>query len=224
MKKITFIFLIISLSSVHAQLIDVLQGHIGTAIFQGSERPNFQTGKPENIYGEFAPAQIVGFGGTKFLTDKFQLNVQLEFLNTFKPNYNMVSQKTGANIKYNFIAPDIYRFSPYIFVGGSYSFILLSQRNFIRKYTPPAEYSKGGVAIDEITYRENEYDFLAPVLGIQGGAGLDINVFEVVSVFGEYTYNYQYTTRSGLQNQFTSYNKSNLEYYQICFGVRLYMY
>lgn len=225
MKKFLLLFILISTLS-KAQIIDVLQGHIGTAIFPTDEKINFNTGKPENIYAGFAPAQVLGLGGTKFITDKIQLCATFDIMNTFKNHYNLIAQKTALNVKYNFIAPDIYRFSPYIFLGGNYSFIFLSQSNFIRNYTPPSDYKGGtsGIEVNEITYRENEYQFLSPVLGGQGGIGVDINVFEVISVFGELQYNYLYTTKSGLQNEFTSYNKSDFIYYQLNTGVRLYLY
>ncbi len=226
-----FIYLFLGICfSVNAQIIDVLQGHIGTAIFPVTESLNFQSGKPENIYGAYAPAQTLGLGASKFLTDKWQLNGTAEVMNTFKPNYNLISQKTSLNLKYNLIAPDVYRFSPYLIGGGNFSIIYLSQGNFVREYIPGGEYDgAGNVNVQQITYREPSYNFSSFAYGGSIGGGLDINVFEIVSIFGELTYNYILTTKSGLQTEYNKYNvgfenKADLAYTSFNVGVRLYMY
>lgn len=225
MKKILVLLFTLFSFLGNAQIIDVLQGHIGTAIFPPTESINFQTGKPDNIYGAFAPAQTLGVGGTKFITDKIQVNGTIEIMNTFKDHYNLFSQKTSLNLKYNFIAPDIYRFSPYLIGGGNYSYLILDQSGFVREYVPPGDYDgENYVDIEQITYRESDYTFFGPAYGWNIGAGLDVNVFEVVSVFGEFSYNTIYTTRSSLQNNITSYNKSDMTYTSLNFGVRLYLY
>ncbi len=229
--KITFLAVLLGcgIQNMEAQLIDVLQAHIGTAIFPATESLYFESGKPTNIYGAYAPAQTLGLGASKFLTDKFQLNANVEFMNTFKPHYNLISQKTSLNIKYNFIAPDVYRFSPYIIGGGNCSFIWLVQSDFKREYITPDGYSEDGVKVSQITTVEPTLKLPAPAFGGSIGAGLDINVFEVVSVFGEVTYNYIFTKETSIQSNYNLYNsqspnKSNLTYTSINFGVRLYMY
>ncbi|MFN0047889.1 MAG: hypothetical protein ACKVOU_02060 [Cytophagales bacterium] len=232
MKKIilSLVAIILMAEISNAQIIDVLQVHIGTAIFPSTESLNFQSGKPENIYGAYAPAQILGFGASKFLTDKIQLNAVAEVMNTFKPNYNLISQKTALNVKYNVIAPDIYRLSPYVIGGGSVNFIYLSQSGFTREYETPNDYDGvRNVDINRITYNEDSYRFFSPAAGANIGVGLDVNVFEVVSVFGEFSYNYIFTTRSGLQTEYNKYNagfenKADFTFTSLNFGVRLYMY
>lgn len=228
--KIVLVSLFVGISLLsQAQIIDILQGHIGTAFFPEDENIDFQTGRPQNIYAGFAPAQIVGVGGSKFLTDKFQLNGHIEVMNTLKQYYQILSQKTTVNLKYNFIAPDIYRFSPYVLLGGNFNVLLLDQQGHSREYTPTAEYSgPRNPQVNSIQFREPNFRFLAPAFGVNGGLGLDVNVFEVISVFGEFSYTRVFTTRSNMDRQYNNFNltksKTDLTYLSFTAGIRLYMY
>lgn len=232
MKKYvsTFLVCFLGVYQIQAQIIDVLQVSVGTAFFPETESLNFVSGKPENIYGAYKPAQTLGFGASKFLTSKWQLLANAEVMNTFKSNYNLVSQKTALNIKYNILAPDIFRLSPYIIGGGSLSLIYLSQSGFTREYVTPADYDGvRNVDIQRITYNEDSYKFFSPAGGANIGVGLDVNVFEIISVFGELSYNRIFTTSSGLQDEYNKYNKgfenkADLIYTSLNFGLRVYMY
>ncbi|MDX2197283.1 MAG: hypothetical protein NW207_12790 [Cytophagales bacterium] len=227
MKKyiVLILFIYLAVGSSHAQLIDIFQGHMGTAIFPTDAQINFETGKPDNLYAGYFPAQVFGVGASKFITDKIQIILTTDFQNTFKKNYSIIFSKTYFGLKYSILAPDIYRIAPYLTGGGNFLFVRMSQSNFTLEYIPPAEYSGiNKVKINEIEYRENNYNFTSPVFGAAGGIGVDINVYNNLSVFAEANYNYNFAKQSGMQNEFTTYNKAQFTYINMITGIRLYMY
>ncbi len=227
MKAIKYLFLIcIATIQTHAQLIDVFQAHVGSSIFPASEQINLQTGKPDNIYGGFTPALVLGVGVTKFITDKFQVVGRLDIMGSQKPNYSLNLINTSINLKYSIISPDIYRLSPYIIAGGNFMYVTLNQSSFTRLYEPDGNYNgQNGIVYNQITYREPQYSFFSPMFGVNAGIGLDINVYNNISIFFESTYQFNFAKDSGIQNnKIIDYNRSDLVFIPIIGGVRVYMY
>ncbi|MDX2189501.1 MAG: hypothetical protein SFY32_06540 [Bacteroidota bacterium] len=229
MKYIIFyLFTFFIILNSNAQLVDVLQVHAGTAVFPQNPDNDPITFKPKNLYAGFGPGQIIGVAASKFLTDKFILSAEAEVMRTNKPNYGLLTAKVGGSIKYNIIAPDVYRFSPYLKLGGNAMFITISQGTFDSENNTGDEYPKNSaqyVQVDKITNREQSFTlYNAPVLGGFISAGLDVNVWDKYSIFGEYQYNYNLAKSSTLIQEYFPYNKSDFVFQSFIAGLRVYMY
>lgn len=233
MKNILYpiIFLMTSLA-LQAQVLDVLQFHIGSGIFPQDEKRDFNTGKPTNLYAGFEQSAALGAGFTKFITDKVQLVGLVENLTALKPNYFLNMTRTNLNLKYSFLSPDIYRFAPYITAGGNASYFILTQSDFSRDYIPDTEYNGGpqGVDYNTITYRENNFEFFTPMFGVNGGLGVDVNIYNKYSVFVEAILDHNFAKQTSIQENYSKVNyelvqnTSELQFVLIRSGLKIYMY
>ena len=227
MKQTFFIIVTILIFSINSycQLIDVLQAHVGTAIFP-NDLTTDREGRLTNIYSNYNPGQVIGISATKFITDKLQLGVGIEFMRTQKKeSYTMNVTKTSLIVKYNILAPDVYRFSPYLIANGNYLFVNMTQQEFTFNRKP--ENTENTVVIERVEAREGSRNYFAPVFGGSIGAGLDFNFYDRYSIFAEGSYNIALVKNSVLQdksNNYTLGNKADLVYTNIIAGIRIYMY
>jgi hypothetical protein len=138
----------------------------------------------------------------------------------------MNSSKFGLGLKYNVLVPDIYKFSPYLIANANLMMVNFRQESFKRYYEPPVEEYSGlkNVIVTEIIYQEPAYNFVAPVYGWSVGGGFDYNFYGSYSLFAEYAYTNMLATKSGLQNEYSSFNKSELIFHNVIAGLRIYLY
>lgn len=225
--KIQYLFLGLLLSlSASAQLIDYVQVYAGTRLFSQDNSKDAETGLPNNFYANFSPGQTIGASVYRQVLDKVCVGASFEVGNALKPNYNLNSATIGLNAKYNFNNIESF-ISPYLMGGLNYSFVSVRQSNFTDgpiTLSNPSQTEPEKIYTQIVTYRNPETNILfVPVYGFHAGAGLEFKIREGWGLYVEYKFSYSFTKNAPvLQNEY-DYNKSNLLYHNIFFGIRYFL-
>jgi hypothetical protein len=216
----------LSFFSSQAQLIDYVQGYVGTRIFPVNEDLNPQSALPQNIYAGYGAGQVIG--GTLFrqVTDRLCLGAGLELSNTTKKNYNLNITTLNTHAKFNFNNIESF-ISPYVIGGFDLSFVSLRQAEFTQEANP----SQSGIDTQtaliynvKVTYREPYTNLLfVPVFGAHAGAGLEFKITEGWGLYGQYMFNYSLAKSSSVLQDTYTYNQSNLLYHNFTFGIRFFL-
>lgn len=223
--KILCLLLSISIAS-SAQLIDYVQVYVGTRLYSQDATRDILSGLPTNFYANFSPGQTIGASVYRQVLDKLAIGASFEISNAAKPNYNLNNATIGANAKFNFNNIESF-LSPYIMAGLNYSFISVYQSNFIDgpyELQKPTALEPEKLYTQIVTYRNPETNILfVPVYGFHAGAGFEFKISEGWGLYTEYKLSYAFTKNAPvLQNEY-DYNKNNLLYHNIFFGLRLFL-
>lgn len=226
-SKIYTIFLVLSIAfSASAQLIDYVQIYGGTRLYSQNDTRDLATGLPTNFYANFAPGLTLGASVYRQVLDRLCLGASFEISNAAKPNYNLNNATIGANAKFNFNNIESF-ISPYIMAGANYSFVSVSQSNFIDgpyTLTKPVETEPEKLYTTIVTYRNPETNILfVPVYGFHVGAGLEFKITEGWGLYLEYKFSHAFTKNAPILQQEYDYNRHNLLFHNLFFGIRFFL-
>ncbi|MDX2197241.1 MAG: hypothetical protein NW207_12575 [Cytophagales bacterium] len=209
MKKIIYILIIINFQ-LFAQKFDYLHLYAGSRIFYANPLTDPLSQRPENIFAGFVPAQVIGVGLYRQLTDRLTAGGSFEVGNSIKTTgniqtaiYNMNIAALNAQLKLNILNIEYFA-SPYIIAGVSYSFITFGHGEYIedlrKNVSDIGNNTESAFVVDEgKIYREaSTIAWFVPVYGAHIGMGIDIKVREGWGIFGQYTYNNNFTSNAPL--------------------------
>jgi len=227
-KNIFFVWLLTFLLTLgaKAQLIDYIQGYVGTRIFPSDQQLNAITQLPENFYAGFAPGQVLGGSLYRQVTDHTCIGAGVELSNTGKPNFNLNITTINASAKYNFNNIESF-ISPYVMGGLNLSFVSILQQAFesdVIANTNGVDTETKQTFPTGYKYREPYTNLLfVPVVGAHAGAGLDFKITEGWGLYGQYTFYYNLTNNTPILKETFQYNKSNMLYHNFTVGIRFFL-
>ena len=208
-----------------SQIIDYIQGYVGTRIFPMDENLDPTSKLPQNFYAGFSPGQVIGATALRQVTDHICIGAGFEISNTVKPHYNLNINTINTYIKYNFNNIE-YFISPYVIAGPNLSFISVSQSAFqdLRNTDGNSSNQSQLVYPTKILYREEKVDlFFVPVMGLLAGGGLEFKITEGWGIYGQYSFYYLNTKVASLLQETYNFNKTNMYFHNITAGIRFFL-
>lgn len=218
----------------HAQLVDYVHVYGGAKLFGGDKTFNFETGIPNNVFGNYSPSPVLGIAVLRELSNNLSIGVGVEFANSVRrlddslnnnPAYNLNTNAVYTFLKYNLTRVERFM-SPYILAGATLNFISIQQPRYktvVQNPDPPRA--------DQLTYlkettfnRDYSSVVFVPAFGIFVGAGLDFKISEGLGLFMQYSYNLSFTENlQSLQKFYPINNPQRLINHNVTFGVRVFL-